>query len=75
MRLGPHQGLEYKMASRSPLQDKPRTYRVWIKGQRLTTEQSISTQRGRLGALFLYANARGLKTIQCDAVWDRKAVG
>lgn len=40
---------------------------VWVKGQRFSTEQIVRA-RIRANALATYAMARGLKTIDCDAV-------
>lgn len=52
---------------------KPRTYRCWVKGERRETEEFITLTEGegRLLALVRYAHRRGLKSIQCDCIWDK----
>lgn len=54
---------------------KQRTYKVWKKGERLTTEVEITTsdRPGRFRALLSYAAAHGLRTIDCDAIWLKQA--
>jgi hypothetical protein len=51
---------------------KQRTYKVWKKGERLTTETEITTSEGRFRALLSYAAAQGIKTIDCDAIWVKE---
>lgn len=56
---------------------KQRTYKVWKKGERFSTEVEMTTsdRPGRFRMLLAYANAHDLKTIDCDAVWIKEPRG
>lgn len=48
-----------------------RAYDVYIIGQKLTTTVRLMANN-KLEALAQYAHPRGLKTIQCDAIFRSK---
>lgn len=52
---------------------KQKTYKVWKRGERFSTEVEfvISDHPSKLRALLAFAAGRGLKTIDCDAIWVR----
>jgi hypothetical protein len=47
-----------------------RSYKVWVKGKRATTEQRV-TGDSKDEAIWKYARYYDVKTIECDARWMR----
>lgn len=47
-----------------------RSYYVWIKGARISTQQRV-TGDNKAEAIWKYAKWRNIKTIECDAIWLR----
>lgn len=47
---------------------KDRQFKVWVKGQRPETVRTVLAP-SKLEAILKFAGSRGIKRVECDAVW------